>query len=241
MEEGAGEMVSGIMQLNQMPGLAGCKFGMVTMLRHPAAQLLSAYHYTQDTRKVALARFAAGFTPDALLGVRSPLRSAAGAGVNSSSVEASIALADRVLWSRFDVVGHTERFEETLLRISDRFGVQHLLAQALPNNVGPCFSASSASSDQSQVDSGEYSASEWDAAVALRPQLSSWYAKRLADFDAATRSDGDGTFANRVAALRKARERVAAYEASPHSGAGRPCTLDDLLTRATRAFGDGAA
>lgn len=189
-----------------------CKIALVTVLRHPAAQLLSSWAYVADPTRTTLAKFAAAFPADQLMGVRANVAGASVVADDSAARRARIVIADRELWGRFDVVGHTERFAATLLLISDATGLKHLLVQPTPDNAGPCEldldPAQRAGAAYAAANSSEFSASAWAQAVALRPELSEWYEERLQAFD--ERLKATAGFDDRLDSLVLARERAQA-------------------------------
>lgn len=121
---------------------AGCKVVLVTWLRHPVSQLVSAWHY--NGRRGSLIEWAQSHGVHALLGMRSTLfRDHTGQGTlvkirslpperqqsythHARAYEAAGAPAmANALLKLFDVVGHMERFDESLVcspeSISDAF------------------------------------------------------------------------------------------------------------------------
>jgi len=188
-----------------------CRVVLATIVRHPVEQLLSAWQYTEGgPGNLAVAPFVAGYPPDLLLGVdssTSAARQGEGATANATLRQATVDLAEQQLWSQFDVVGFTERFDATLLRIADAFGVAHLLETSLPDN--PTSDAHPGQQPPTQA--------EVDEVARLRPELIAWYERRLEAFDAEV--DADPAFKRRVEALRAARE-AAAKRAAAEAGDG---------------------
>ena len=95
------------------------------------------------------------------------------------------------LLSFFDVVGHVERFDETILLLTDAAGLQSPTACNANLNTGGY-----------QRDN----ASEWQlVSTVLRPSgLVPWYSRRLRAFDARNQERGP-TFARRVQRLSQLR------------------------------------
>lgn len=194
----------------------GCRVVLATIVRHPVDQLLSAWQYTEGgPSNLDLAPFVAGYPPDLLMGVGSDASVGGqgddgGATANATARQATVDLAEKHLWSQFDVVGFTERFDATLLRIADTFGVAHLLETSLPDN--PTSEAHPGQQPPTQA--------QMDEAARLRPELIAWYEKKLKAFDAAV--DADPAFKRRVETLRAAREaaakRAAAAADANHGG-----------------------
>ena len=190
--------------MGQLAGGSACRVVLVTLLRHPVDQLVSAWHYTR--RRVPLQVFAKRHsttllgvldTPGALQlkpgspsnpfteYVRAKARAQPGSGLDT-------------LLSFFDVVGHTERFEESLLLLTDAAGLQEPLGCPLSQNRG----SYTPNASEAQVVAA--------ALGGVEAPLIAWYAKRLAAFDRSNEIRENGQFLPRVKRLSELRAAHAA-------------------------------
>ena len=138
---------------------AGCKLVLLTFLRHPVDVIISAYHYTGQAKKgTSLASFARRhsasllgtangmFAPgkDGWYGARlhllggvpdatSTVTTRAYASYARRRADAQAAHALEPLLAQFDVVGHSERYDESLLLLIDAAGLQHPAACPSPH------------------------------------------------------------------------------------------------------------
>ena len=95
----------------------------------------------------------------------------------------------------FDVVGHTERFAESLLLLTDAAGLQDPLGCPLKQNRG------------------RYTPNATEASLVeavLGAPLVRWYTNRLAAFDRSNKGRANGTFARRASRLSELRATHAA-------------------------------
>ena len=195
--------------LRERAALHGCKIVLTTLLRHPASQLVSAFRYTRgmstrnrsQTTPLPFSRWLdeLGTAPDTMLGIPfRPLRATVPMLRDPEMLRrmhrANIQMMESTLLSQLDIVGHTERFETTLLLIMDAAGLQHPL-------VCPTIA------EQHQNDSVAHPM-RYIAALARVSELAEWYEGRLQRFDAATAQLPDGTFAARLRWLQQGRTSV---------------------------------
>ena len=204
---------------------AGCKLTLVTILRHPVRQLLSAYQYIRP-KGVALRAWARRHAAT-LLGVRAGgFYDAVGGEGNAKSRfgpsfdQYVAALAERSpgttldpLLSLIDVVGHVERFDASLLLLVDAAGLQRPLACAAPRNSqeGCEDDARRRKRPATLCYNTTEGSGHWREVADEMPALVKWYEMRLVAFDAAVARKG-AQFASRVARLAALRERAAAKQ-----------------------------
>ena len=207
-------------------GSLGCRLVVATFLRHPVAQLLSAWRYTRGNPEMSgrdLAQVAMDHR-EVMLGIDSRLyrtrfnglfgptvgdipvgtlgRADTGGDFEAYASQQASSMAAHVLeplLHLFDVVGHLERFDESLLLLIDAAGLQ--APYACPAHVNR--NAECDSSPQRCKN-----ATEWALVARLMPELVHWYELRLARFDDATRARGK-RFATRVRLLRQGRNDLA--------------------------------
>ena len=204
----------------------GCRFLLVTWLRHPASQLLSAWHYAG--RKGSAHEWAMAHA-HALLGARSTFfRDHRGQGrvvVRPTDVPTGLynrltevtraleaktapAAADALL-AAFDVIGHTERFDASLLMLIDAAGFQSPTACPVPANTQACAMGTDADDAEKHRRCYLQNATQYNEVVAAIPHLVHWYEERLARFDAAITAQGTD-FLERVQLLGRMRKEAAA-------------------------------
>lgn len=206
-----------------------CRLVLATWLRHPVSQLVSAWHYARP-RNVTLAAWARRQS-HTLLGVRSDLfRDSQGRFGDVSTVPkhhkgafeefARRAVKQRVehvvepLLSLLDVVGHIERFDESLLLLIDLSGMQQPLACPVPGNTKACDMASGGAQGARGTRGGCYETRsegyrrEWDIVAAEATELVGWYERRLRAFDDRVRGLGE-SFRERAQALGRLRREHA--------------------------------
>ena len=228
---------------------AGCKLVLATWLRHPARQLISAWHY--NGRRGDLFAFAQS-RAGALLGMSNTLyRNHDGflVGVKTAPPElrsAYISNAIRVeavaapavmesLLSVFDVVGHVERFDESLLTLIDAAGLQAVTACPLADNTRACGMKTGARAASGRADTWddtrvhgsrsresrgrrgtdaasscyEENASHLAVVADAIPHLVRWYDQRLLQLDRSIQTLGP-SFQARVERLRRLRREAGA-------------------------------
>ena len=177
----------------------GCTLVLATLLRHPVAQLISAWEYVHgrpNGRAISLVDFAVQHR-GSLLGIwptlfrhfdetfgahqygQTAMASALGTYAARTASAANPSATLNPLLDLFNVVGHVERFDESLLLLIDAAGLQEPRACARPINVQSCDGACPTN------------ASRWDAVAAAVPKLVEWYASRLTSFDASIADKGD--------------------------------------------------
>ena len=209
-----------------------CRLVLVTMLRHPVAQLLSAWHFRSSHASGGLATWA-GRHNSMPLGMRNylfrggsvrPKHMVGGHFVAKyeryaqAAATASVAAAVDPILSLFDVVGHTERFDESLLLMIDAAGLQSALACPSPRNTRACHGGQQPSTSRPCYD-GTNSSSDWAVVAKQVPELIRWYEARIALFDQAVASRGQ-SFASRVARLGQMRRARAAASHRREESAG---------------------
>ena len=92
-------------------------------------------------------------------------------------------------------VGHTERFDATLMLLIDAMGFTNALAGCGPGAHGPT---------PGYAAHGNPLSAEYQSALRITAQLSGWYERRLTRFDEMISQKGR-TFAARLAQLQQAR------------------------------------
>jgi hypothetical protein len=136
------------------------------------------------------------------------------------------------LFSLFDVVGHVERFDASLLLLIDAAGLQAPLACAAPVNTQTqsCESGQAARRaarkqavpPPTRCYNGTPGSAQWREVASAVPALVTWYEERLRRFDAMI--EGRGTqFGRRVETLRTLRRMsmAAGQRSSPRGERGR--------------------
>ena len=199
-----------------------CRLTLATFLRHPVDAALSAYAYLRP-RKTPLVEWARERAAS-LLGVKTAIFADAIGRLGKASDHGAafdahvLALATRFpaatldpLLGALDVVGHTERFTESLLLLIDHAGLRKPLACSAPRNLRATRRSGGGADKRSSAPAAN--SSEWRAVAAVMPALVEWYDRRLAAFDAATAERG-AAFRQRVETLRTLRAKAAAAEKS---------------------------